>query len=231
MFLFNALTGQHRRRQSAIIFGAPPLALSFTPARSSVIQPLCQVAGSFDIDLKCDSMVRYKGVLCCIWITHFHIAFRRIASASAFGSSSRSKDKEPSFSFPQPLMQDMQFGGLMMHPHEDRHRFRFARERSSAESCSDDASASLDGDDDDGDDDDGDDEMQLELYIQMEYCQNTLREIISSSSSSSSSNSSSGGSSNDHTKKLQIMRQITEALEYLHASGASARPITTTNLF
>ncbi len=117
-------------------------------------------------------------------------------------------------------MQDMEFGGLIMPARQDQNRFRFGATRSSTGSGSDSSSASSDecsDGEEEEEEEEEDSEMQLELYIQMEYCQNTLREVISSSSSSSSSSGS-----NEHTKKLQIMRQITEALEYLHASGMTA---------
>jgi hypothetical protein len=110
------------------------------------------------------------------------------------------------------------------HIQQQQYGFR-GRDSGGSDDDSDSGSSSEDEDDDDDDDDD----MQLELYIQMEYCQNTLREFISSSSSSSSSNnsnSSGGCSSNEHTKKLQTVRQITEALAYLHASGTATKPQT-----
>jgi serine/threonine protein kinase len=183
-----------------------------------------QVTGSFDIDLKCDSMVRCDLRPAVRSIPEYHhLSSRRIASASTFGGNSRGggRDKEPSFSFPMPLMQDGEFGGFML-PRQPQQRFRFGDGSSSRSDDSDASSESSDNDDDDDDDcsGDGEGEINLELYIQMEYCQNTLREVISKSSPSSSSSGSSGGG-NEHSNKLQIMRQITEALAYLHSSGAS----------
>jgi hypothetical protein len=104
-----------------------------------------------------------------------HALDRRIASASAFGSGSRNscREKEQSFSFPVPLMQDMQFGGFMMQQQPFQFGDRSSRKKSEGDDV-DGSSGSMDDDDyEDDDDDSGDseDEMKLELYAPLAFTQ------------------------------------------------------------